>query len=72
MVAKSPVTTDSRDGEMLRSECQRMGKEEEKAGPGLLILYRRKQGSWGTTGFEAFEQGGHGRRLRSGGQTQAL
>lgn len=34
-----------------------MEAEEERAGPGLLVLRRKKQGSWGTSGFEAFEQG---------------
>lgn len=53
-VAVSLVMTDSWDGAMLGSKCQKKGKEEERAGPGLLVLYRRKRGSWGVTGFEAF------------------
>lgn len=34
-----------------------MEAEEEKAGPGLLVLCRKKQGSWRASGFETFEQG---------------
>lgn len=41
----------------------------EQGSPGSFVLCRKKQGSWGTNGFVALEQGDHGRRPHSGGQT---
>lgn len=72
MVTAPTVMTDRRDEATLGLECQWEGKEEERVGPGLLILYRKKKSSWGTISLEAFEQGVYGSRFHSGGQTQPL
>lgn len=43
-VAVCRVVTDSSDGATLGSKCWWKGKKEGRAGPGPLVLYRRKEG----------------------------